>query len=143
MLQLNELADDGSAHDDTLTLPYEKRRKSRFSAATDGGVEVGVFLPRRHALHSGSILVGPERFKVLVQPARELVSIARSDDWLLFARVCYHLGNRHISLQIAAGELRYQMDHVLDRMVEGLGLSVTHASAPFEPEAGAYHGHGH
>jgi len=67
----------------------------------------------------------------------------RTDDPLLFARVCYHLGNRHIALQILPGELRYLHDHVLDHMVVGLGLSVRVENLPFEPEAGAYHSHGH
>lgn len=64
-----------------------------------------------------------------------------SDDALQFARVCYHLGNRHVALQILPGELRYLSDHVLDHMVEGLGLGVMHDIMPFEPEAGAYHSH--
>ena len=61
----------------------------------------------------------------------------------------YHLGNRHVPLQIAPGRLRYQHDHVLDDMVRGMGLEVTVEEAPFEPEPGAYgghhtsHGHGH
>jgi urease accessory protein len=52
--------------------------------------------------------------------------------------VCYHLGNRHVPLQIAATWVRYQHDHVLDDMVLGLGLEVEVEKAPFEPEAGAY-----
>jgi urease accessory protein len=78
----------------------------------------------------------------LILAAPEQVSVARTDDALLLARACYHLGNRHVALQITPGELRYLADHVLDDMVRGLGLAVTQESAPFEPEAGAYsHGH--
>lgn len=143
MLQLNDLAGNGASHDDTLTLPFETRRKSRFSASTDGGVDVGVFLPRGHLLRSGLVLTGPERFNVLIRAAPERVSVVRTDDALSFSRACYHLGNRHISLEILAGELRYLADHVLDGMIEGLGLVVTHESIPFEPEGGAYHGHDH
>ena len=58
------------------------------------------------------------------------------------ARAAYHLGNRHVALQIGAGWLRYGHDHVLDDMVRGLGLTVTVEQAPFEPEAGAYHAEG-
>jgi len=143
MLQLTELAGPGASHDDVLTLPFETRQKSRFQASTDGGVAVGLFLPRGQLLRSGLVLTGPERFNVLIQAAPERVSVVRSGDSLLFARACYHLGNRHVSLEILAGELRYLTDHVLDQMVEGLGLTVAHDSVPFEPEAGAYHGHDH
>jgi urease accessory protein len=80
---------------------------------------------------------------VRVQAAPEPLSVVRSADALQLARACYHLGNRHIPLQILGGELRYLADHVLDHMIEGLGLAVEHRSLPFEPEAGAYHGHDH
>jgi urease accessory protein len=144
MLQLNGLADVGTAPDDTLTLPFQTRQKSRFSAVTDDGKEVGVFLLLRgECLRSGMVLTSQEGIKVRVQAAPEPLSVVRSDDALLMARACYHLGNRHISLQILEGELRYLADHVLDHMIEGLGLAVEHRALPFEPEAGAYHGHGH
>jgi urease accessory protein len=87
------------------------------------------------------VITGPNVFSVLVKAAPELVSVMRSDDSLQFARACYHLGNRHVPLQILAGELRYLNDHVLDHMLEGLGMSVDHQMLPFEPEAGAYHSH--
>jgi urease accessory protein len=75
---------------------------------------------------------------VLVVAAPETVSRVSIDDPLLLAKVCYHLGNRHVPLQIEQGWLRYQHDHVLDDMVRGLGVAVTTEQAPFEPEAGAY-----
>lgn len=144
MLQLNGLAEAGASHDDTLTLPFETRQKSRFSAVTDGGNEVGVFLLLRgQCLRSGMVLTSAEGVKVRVEAAPESLSVVRTDDATLMARACYHLGNRHISLQILDGELRYLADHVLDHMIEGLGLVVEHRSLPFEPEAGAYHGHDH
>jgi len=84
---------------------------------------------------------------VQVLAAPERVSTVRCADPLLLARAAYHLGNRHVPLQIEAGFLRYQHDHVLDEMVRGLGLEVLIEQAPFEPEAGAYqsapHGHAH
>ena len=64
------------------------------------------------------------------------------DPWSL-ARAAYHLGNRHVALQVGSGWLRYLHDHVLDDMVRGLGFEVVVEEAPFEPEAGAYGGHGH
>jgi len=81
-----------------------------------------------------------------VLAAKETVSAVRCDDPLLYARACYHLGNRHVQLQIDANRLAYLHDHVLDEMLEGLGLTVTAEEACFEPEPGAYgaaHGHHH
>jgi urease accessory protein len=79
--------------------------------------------------------------------APESVSVVRCADPFLLARACYHLGNRHVPLQIMPGELRYHHDHVLDDMLRQFGLEVTYASLPFEPEAGAYasdaHSHSH
>lgn len=141
MLKLTELAPADTQADDSLTLPFESRQKSRLPALTDGGVKVGLFLRRGQYLRSGVVLTGTEKFKVMIKAAPETLSVVRTDDALLFARVCYHLGNRHIALQILPGELRFLSDHVLDHMVEGLGLAVAHETLPFEPEAGAYHSH--
>ena len=80
---------------------------------------------------------------VRVNAALEAVATARTDDPLRLARACYHLGNRHVPIQVGAGCLRYQRDHVLDELVRGLGLTVVHESARFEPESGAYHGQEH
>lgn len=143
MLKLTQFAPADSEADDSLTLPFESRQKSRLPALTDKGVPVGLFLKRGHFLRSGVVLTGTEQFKVRIKAAPEALSIVRTEDNLLFARVCYHLGNRHIALQILPGELRYLSDHVLDNMVEGLGLAVSHQIIPFEPEAGAYPQHGH
>lgn len=142
MLKLTEFVTQ-DVIDDTLTLTFDVRQKSRLSTRTDGGIDVGLFLPRGLMLRSGMMLTGADGVKVLVQAAPEAVSVVRSGDPLLFARACYHLGNRHVSLQILTGELRYLTDHVLDHMLEGIGLAVTHETLPFEPEAGAYHGHDH
>jgi len=143
MLKLTELSNADAQTDDVLTLPYESRQKNRLPATTNGGVMVGLFLPRGQRLRSGSILTGSQGFKVRVEAALEEVSIVYCEDHLLFARACYHLGNRHVALQIMPGQLRYLADHVLDQMLQGLGLSVEHRQLPFEPEAGAYHGHDH
>lgn len=129
--------------DDVLTLTFDARQKSRFPATTDNGVEIGVFLKRGQILRSGLVLTGSDSFSVLVKAAAEPVSVMRCDDPLQFSRACYHLGNRHVSLQILKGELRYLSDHVLDHMLEGLDLKVMQEILPFEPEAGAYHKHEH
>jgi urease accessory protein len=81
------------------------------------------------------------RFRVVAAP--EKVSVARIDGALRLARIAYHLGNRHIPVQVMADRLIYLHDHVLDDMVDGLGASIEVTTQPFEPEEGAYHGGGH
>ena len=143
MLKLTELAPLETPPDDVVTLPYESRQKSRLLSKTDSGAKIGLFLPRGQVLRQGFVLTGPDQYRVRIDAAPESLSVVRTDDALQFARACYHLGNRHVALQILPGELRFLTDHVLDSMLEGLGLVVTHEVWPFEPEQGAYHGHGH
>ncbi len=79
-----------------------------------------------------------------VQAALEGLSIVTARDPLELARAAYHLGNRHIAVQIGALRLAYLHDHVLDDMVRELGFQVAFSAEAFEPEAGAYgHGHAH
>ena len=123
-----------------LTLPHERRIISRQRVTLDDGSEAGLFLPRGSSLQHGDVLQGASGELIRVQAASETVSTLRcADPWLL-ARACYHLGNRHVPLQILPGMIRYQHDHVLDDMLHGLGLHVVVEQAPFEPEAGAYGG---
>jgi urease accessory protein len=106
---------------------------------------VALFLPRGEILRGGDALLAEDGTVIEVRAAPELCSVARTRDAHLLARACYHLGNRHIALQVGPGWLRYLHDHVLDEMVAALGLEVTEDCVPFEPEAGAYPGasHGH
>ncbi len=146
MLTLIERLSDSAPPDATLTLPFQVRQKSRFRARLDDGREVGVILSRGEILRDGQCLRAEDGTVVRVRAADEAVSTLRSDDGLALARACYHLGNRHVPLQIGAGFARYLHDHVLDDMLRGLGLEVLSEQAPFEPEPGAYgggHGHGH
>jgi urease accessory protein len=119
------------------------RQKSRLRAKLDSGEEVAVLTQRGRILRDGDRLLASDGAVVLVKAAPEQVSTARTDDATTLARVAYHLGNRHIAVQIGPGWLRYQHDHVLDDMVRALGLSVVSETAPFEPEAGAYSGATH
>ena len=124
----------------TLTLPYDRRIKSRLRVTLDNGREAGLFLERGTTLKEDDLLSDGDGLRVRIVAARETVSSIVCDDPLLFARACYHLGNRHVPLQIEFGRLRYQHDHVLDELLRGLGLQVAVEQAPFEPEAGAYSG---
>ncbi len=128
----------------TLTLPFDKRQKSRFRDRLDDGSEVTVTLERGSSLLEGDLLQTTEGCVVRVVAAEESLSVARSTDALTLCRAAYHLGNRHMPLQITPTELCYQHDHVLDEMVRHLGLQVTTEQRPFEPEPGAYgSGHAH
>jgi urease accessory protein len=99
-----------------LTLPFDARQKSRLLGKTDKGTEIGLFLPRGQVLRGMRyVLTGVDHVKVRIVAADEALSVVRTHDALQFARACYHLGNRHVPLQILAGELRYLSDHVLDR----------------------------
>jgi urease accessory protein len=128
----------------TLRLPYEIRQKSRFRTTLVDGSEVGVVIDRGSVLRGGDYLRTADHRYVLVEAAPESVSRVSHDDSAVLARTAYHLGNRHVPLQVSDCWLRYLHDHVLDEMCQQLGMTVEHESAPFEPEAGAYStGHGH
>jgi urease accessory protein len=130
-----------------LVLPFAERSKSRLRAVLDDGTEVGLFLERGSVLRQGDLLLADDGRVVQVQAAPESVSTVHTEDGLMLARASYHLGNRHVALQIGPGWLRYIHDHVLDDMLRGFGLAVVVEQAPFEPEAGAYvaasHAHTH
>jgi urease accessory protein len=127
----------------TLTLPFDARQKSRLRATLDDGREAGLMLTRGTLLRGGDLLRAADGTVVEVRAAPESVSTAFARDAELLTRAAYHLGNRHIAVQIGDTWLRYLHDHVLDHMLEQLGLRVSFEQAPFEPEAGAYDGQGH
>lgn len=136
-------ADVSSPWQETLTLPFERRTKSRQRAVLDGGDEILLDLPRGRALKDGDRLRAEDGAVILVRAASERLSRATARDPLALARACYHLGNRHVAVQIEALTATYLEDHVLDAMVRQLGLAVTSCTAPFEPETGAYGHHHH
>ncbi len=147
MIELTRLLDKNSPADGRLTLPIEQRVRSRLRIKLDDGRDAGLFLPRGTLLRGGDRLGSEEGLVVEIVAAAETVSTVRCDDPTLLARAAYHLGNRHVPLQVEKGWLRYQHDHVLDDMLRQMGLEVIVEEAPFEPEAGAYqqaaHSHHH
>lgn len=138
MIDLTHLVDKTSPADGQLTLPIEQRVRSRLRVQLDDGRDAGLFLPRGTLLRGGDRLSSDDGKIVEVVAAAETVTTVRCTDITLLTRAAYHLGNRHIPLQVEDGWLRYQHDHVLDDMLRQMGLTVIVEQAPFEPEAGAY-----
>lgn len=143
-IRLTERLGRPAIADAMLSLDYDLRRKSRFRAVLEDGREAAVHLPRGGpALAHGDVLAGADGCTVRIIAAAEAVSTVRADSRTALARAAYHLGNRHVPLEVGDGWLRYRSDHVLDGMVRGFGLEVVTGLAPFQPEPGAYAGGHH
>jgi urease accessory protein len=141
MLEANERINGGDvAASATVTLTYDERKRSRLRTRMDTGEELVIVMPRGSSLCDGDLLRTTSGLVVEVKAATEPLSTVRTADPLALARACYHLGNRHVAVQIGPGWARYQHDHVLDDMIRGLGLEVAVESARFQPEPGAYDG---
>jgi urease accessory protein len=140
MLHITELMPPGEQHDDRLILPFERRQKSRLRVKLESGEEGGLFLERGTILRGGDRLRASDGRIVQVVAADETTMQVTADTPTRLMRAAYHLGNRHVPLQIGEGWLRLEQDHVLKEMLVGLGVCVENESAPFEPEAGAYGG---
>jgi urease accessory protein len=133
---------------DWLELDFNARSKSRLRARLASGAEAGLFLPRGTILRGGDRLLANDGRIVAVVSAPEDLLEVRCASATELARAAFHLGNRHVAVQVgwdAGGDwLRLQADHVLEGMLVGLGARVSSLRAPFEPEAGAYApGHQH
>lgn len=125
----------------TLTLAFEERHRRRIRLTTDGGEAVLLELAAAAALADGDGLVFEEGGWLLVHAAAEDVLDIETDDPAQLARVAWHLGNRHLPVEVlSAARLRIAYDHVIEAMVSGLGVRCTRRRAPFQPEAGAYAG---
>lgn len=160
MLELTQRigAVESSEIHDHLTLPFELRMRGRLRAKTDTGYDVGLFLDRGPVLRDGACLQAESGEIIRIRAADEPVVTARIEPGLPMARLCYHLGNRHVALQIGSddtatdgpldgqtGWVRFPPDHVLEELAARLGATLEHHHAPFDPEPGAYseHKHGH
>jgi len=127
---------------DRLQLPFDKRQKTRQRATLVSGEEVAIELPRGLVMRGGDWVVASDGRVIEVVASPERVLHVECDTPEALARAAYHLGNRHVPVQVGAGWLRIAEDHVLARMLEALGARYSLLAAPFEPEAGAY-GAGH
>lgn len=130
-----------------VVLPYELRQKSRLRIELDSGEHAGIILPRGTVLKNADLLADENNQTLKIEAAKEALSVFTCDSSLLFSRLCYHLGNRHVALAIGQQTesdslwAAYLQDHVLDEMVIALGGRISHQQNTFEPETGAYHQH--
>ena len=157
MLTLNKLLPQGrglsavllkrAAH---VELDWDTRQKSRFDATDSSGRRLGVFLPRGTVVRGGDVLVAEDGSLLAVRAAPQAVMVVRAcaehGSPFDLLRAAYHLGNRHVQLELQPDRLLLEPDHVLAAMLRQMHLIVSEAQSAFEPEAGAYaqgHGSGH
>lgn len=140
MLQITKKISESSTINDTLKLPFDKRQKSRLRVNLCSGMEAALFLERGHILRGGDLLSTDDGWVVQVVAADEPVYQVTANSFYALTCAAYHLGNRHVPLQIGDGWLRLEQDYVLKDMLIGLGMHIEALQAPFEPEAGAYGG---
>lgn len=126
---------------DTLSLTAEERSKTRYRCESDQGVSLLLRLPRGTILEEGDILQAETEELIKVIAKSEPVLTVTTPDPVLFLKTVYHLGNRHVPLEITADYLRLSPDSVLQEMLVHLGVTITEESCPFHPEKGAYHHH--
>ena len=128
-----------------LTLRYSDRCKSRLRVTLDDGTDAGLFLARGTVLRGGDVLLDDQGTAIDVRAAREplyevTASTSSKDAQFDLLRAAYHLGNRHVPVQLTPGVLRLERDAVLKELLLRLGLRVIDIDAIFDPEAGAYGG---
>ena len=171
MISVNKLLPQGRGLASALVrqapfveLSWDLRCKSRFDATDSQGRQLGVFLPRGGVVRGGDVLVAEDGSLVSVRAAAQTVMVVRQCEQhgssFDLMRAAYHLGNRHVQLELRADRLQLEPDHVLADLLRQMNLTVSEEQAPFEPEAGAYshggaplqtgasanrhpHGHGH
>ncbi len=137
----------------TVELDWDVRQKSRFDATDSAGRRLGVFLPRGTLVRGGDVLVAEDGSLVRVlaapQPVLRITPCAAHGSPFDLTRAAYHLGNRHVPIELRPDHLQIEPDHVLADMLRAQHLTVQETVAPFEPEGGAYgaqgggHGHSH
>lgn len=136
-----------------VELDWDVRQKSRFDATDSQGRALAVFLPRGSVVRGGDVLVAEDGSLIRVlaapQPVLEVRACAEHGSSFDLLRAAYHLGNRHVPLELKPDHLKLEPDHVLAEMLRMMHLLVSETQAAFEPESGAYgseshsHGGGH
>ena len=160
MLQVSKLISGGQSlapallkRAATVELDWDVRQKSRFATTDSQGRELGIFLPRGTLMRGGDVLVAEDGslIRVIAAPQAVLRITTCLQHGTLFdlTRAAYHLGNRHVQIELQPDHLKIEPDHVLADMLRSMHLTVVPVNATFEPEGGAYasgghaHGHGH
>ena len=133
----------------TVELDWDVRQKSRFDATDSQGRQLGVFLPRGTLVRGGDVLLAEDGSMVRViaapQPVLRITACTSHGSPFDLTRAAYHLGNRHVPIELKPDHLKIEPDHVLADMLRAMHLIVNEAEEAFEPEGGAYSsgGHGH
>ena len=128
-----------------VELDWDVRQKSRFAATDSQGRALAVFLPRGQAVRGGDVLVAEDGSLIRVVAAPQAVlritACAEHGSPFDLMRAAYHLGNRHVPLELQPDHLKIEPDHVLADLLRSMHMTVVAADLPFEPEGGAYGGH--
>ena len=131
----------------TVELDWDVRQKSRFDATDSAGRQLGVFLPRGTLVRGGDVLVAEDGSLVRViaaaQPVLRITACTEHGSAFDLTRAAYHLGNRHVPIELQPDHLKIEPDHVLSEMLRAMQLTVSEETASFEPEGGAYSSNGH
>ena len=135
----------------TVELDWDVRQKSRFAATDSSGRELGIFLPRGTLVRGGDVLVAEDGSMISViaapQAVLRITACAEHGSPFDLTRAAYHLGNRHVPIELKPDHLKIEPDHVLADMLRAMHLTVVAQQDSFEPEGGAYsaggHHHGH
>jgi len=129
----------------TVTLDWDLRQKSRFDCTDSQGRHIGVFLPRGTLLRGGDLLLTTEgellRVVAAPQSVLRITHCSQHGSPFDLLRAAYHLGNRHVPIELQPDHLKIEPDHVLADMLRQMHLTITQACEAFEPEAGAYGEH--
>jgi urease accessory protein len=131
---------------DRVLIDFDRRHRRRVLLTTESGAELLLDLPQAARLRDGDGLALEGGGVVAVAARPEKLLDIHAHDKAALVRIAWHLGNRHLPVQMLGGNLRIRADHVIAEMVRGLGGHVAEIDAPFDPEAGAYaggHGHSH
>jgi len=137
-LRIEARADPAAPASDRVRMTFAERTRARLLVRLDSGVEAALALPRGAALRTGDRLLASDgRIVEVVAASEPLLQVAVTDAASL-ARAAYHLGNRHVAVELGDSTLRLARDAVLERLLRGLGLAPVPVDAPFEPEGGAY-----
>jgi urease accessory protein len=125
-----------------LRLTFDQRCRSRIAAVFDDGTGAAILLPHGSTLRDGDILAATMGELARIESAPEALLRVSAESGAALLRALYHLANRHVPVQITPDHLLIEPDPVLARMLQHLGARVDGVDAPFDPEPGAYHGHG-